>query len=105
MKKNFRSYDLAVEFHNECCQLSLPGYLKDQLYRAAASIALNLAEGSGRGSKKDQKRFFDIAFASLRESQAVLDLIQCKNTEIIQLADRLAANIYCLIQSMKRELK
>ena len=96
--KNFRSYNLAVEFYQEIKTLTLPRHLRDQLDRAAASVALNLAEGSGRSSKKDQKRFFDISYASLRESQAVLELEAIDNPKILSLADRLAANIYCLIE-------
>ena len=41
--------------------------LGQQIQRASVSISSNLAEGSGRISKKDQAHFFNIAFSSLLE--------------------------------------
>ena len=97
--KDFRTYQLAVKFYQLTADLRLPRHLRDQLQRAASSVALNLAEGAGRFSKKDQKRFYHIAFGSLRECQAILDL-EGKNTdEIGTSADVLAAHLYKLIRS------
>lgn len=97
--KNFRTYQLAVKFYRLAITLRMSSHLKDQLRRASSSIVLNLAEGSGRFGKKDQKRFYHIAFASLRESQAILDLQDCCKKEVLELADNLAAHIYKLIRS------
>ena len=58
----------------------------------------HLAEGSGRSSKLEQKRFFDIAFGSLRECQAILDLAISPMQSMVKLADNLAAHLYKLIQ-------
>ncbi len=77
----------------------LPSHLRDQLLRAASSIVLNLAEGSGRFGRKDQKRFYHIAFGSLRECQAVIDLELAGNKELVKQADLVAAHLYKLIQS------
>ncbi len=49
-------------------------YLQDQLKRALSSAILNLAEGNGRRSIKERRRFFDISLASLSEVDAILDL-------------------------------
>ena len=98
MKKNFRTYNLAVQFYQSCQQLTLRGDARSQLDRAARSVALNLAEGSGRSRGKDQKRFYTIAFASLRECQASLELEQIDNPDLIAFADKLGAHLYCLLR-------
>ncbi len=41
--------------------------LSHQVRRAAVSVSSNLAEGSGRTSKKDQAHFFSMAYSSLME--------------------------------------
>ncbi len=48
--------------------------LKLQLKRAVTSISLNIAEGKGRKSKKDFLNFLTIAFGSLMEVKAILDI-------------------------------
>ena len=99
MKRPFRTYDLAVSFYHLTQTLQLPRHLKDQLDRAASSVVLNLAEGRGRSTKVDQRRFFHMAFGSLRESQAILDLTLSQSLEAVKLADVLAAHLYRLIKS------
>ena len=97
--KNFRKYQLAVRFNREAAALKLPGYLKDQMRRAASSIVLNLAEGAGRYGEKDQRKFFNIAMGSLRECQAVLDIQDIREPNLLELADSLGAHLYKLIRS------
>ena len=48
--------------------------LINQIRRAAVSIALNLAEGSDRGSDKEFQRFIQMAIGSLNETIAALDI-------------------------------
>jgi four helix bundle protein len=55
--------------------LARSGDLKDQLDRAAASIALNIAEGNGKYSVKDRCRSFDIANGSALECASGLDVL------------------------------
>jgi four helix bundle protein len=47
-------------------------YLADQLKRASLSVQLNLAEGTGRVSNQDKKRFYIISRSSLFECVAIL---------------------------------
>ena len=53
-----------------------PGYafLNDQLRRAASSIPLNFAEGYGRQTAREQRRYFVIARGSASEVAAILDV-------------------------------
>ena len=55
-------------------------YVADQLRRAAASIALNIAEGAGEFSPTDKARLYRIARRSATECAAILDL--CKRLEL-----------------------
>ena len=52
------------------------GFLADQLRRASSSILLNFAEGYGKSSSKDARRFFIIARGSTNEVAAILDVAQ-----------------------------
>ena len=96
--KNFRTFNIAVEFYRLCKPLCLPRNLKDQLERASSSVALNLAEGRGRSSKRDQIRFFNMALSSARECQGILILADLTLTESWYKLDSLAAHIYKLIK-------
>lgn len=72
--KTFRTLDLAIEFYNCGENARVTGPLRDQLLRASASVALNLSEGNAKSSFKEKKRFYQIAYASLKECQTVLKL-------------------------------
>ena len=97
--ENFRTYDLAVAFYHEVKNIKLPMHLRCQLDRAASSISLNLAEGYGRKSIKEQRHFFQISFGSLKECQAILQLAD--STCAFATADKLGAHLYKLIQSAR----
>jgi len=51
-----------------------------QLDKAATSLLLNIAEGNGRYSELDHRRFLDVAAASAVKSAAYLDLCEQKSS-------------------------
>lgn len=74
-------YRLAVEYVAWAYTLSrsLDGpdrHARDQLLRASQSIPLNIAEGNGRGTTADRRRFFEIARGSALECAAVQDCLE-----------------------------
>jgi four helix bundle protein len=50
------------------------GHLADQFTRASMSVVLNIAEGAGKTSKPDKRRFYLTARGSATESAALLDV-------------------------------
>ncbi len=96
---NLRAYQLALNFHLASKNVSLNSVLKDQFTRASVSIVLNLAEGSGKRTLRDQKRFYQIAFGSIRECQALIDLSkESFTTDMIEKLDHTAAATYKLLK-------
>lgn len=96
--KNFKCYELAKIQYKKIQKLKLPSYIKDQIDRASLSVCLNLAEGSAKSSQKDRRRFYEIAFASHREVQALLDILD--HVELKQNADSLAGALFCLVRAL-----
>lgn len=79
--------------------------LNDQLVRAALSITNNIAEGSGRSTKKDQNYFYSVARGSTLEVINMLLLV--KDLSIIeeQTIEQLLSNaeeilkiLYCFVK-------
>ena len=99
--ENFRTFDLAVAFYRACKKLSFRSHVKDQLERAAYSIALNLSEGRGKRTLKDQKRYFYNALGSVRECQAVLILEEMEESKEWNLLDRLGGSVFKLIENAR----
>ena len=98
MIQGFRSYELAVSVYRQVKTIKLPGHLRDQLLRAASSVVLNLSEGSAKPTWPDKARFYAIAFGSLREVQAVLDLADNDVAEeLADEIDHLSACLYKLV--------
>jgi len=92
--KNFRTYHLAKELYQLCQRIPCKAPVKDQLRRASLSVILNLAEGSAKPTIKERRRFYSISFASLRETQVILDLLE--QNEVLALADHVGACLYKL---------
>lgn len=88
-------------------ETKLDNYMKDQLSRAAFSIPLNLAEGSGKFSKADRRNYFTTARASLFECVAILDILNDErkiNSTVYQsqleMADELSRILYSMINNL-----
>jgi four helix bundle protein len=97
--KTFRTLELAIQFHEYTEELKVTGHLRDQLLRASSSISLNLSEGNAKFTVKEKKRFYQIAYASLKECQTILRLIKNSDVELDKKADHLGASIYKLMKS------
>jgi four helix bundle protein len=72
-------YRLALAFRRSLAPLAkVRGIapLRDQLFRAADSVVLNIAEGAGRNSRSDKLRFYKIAKGSATESAVALELMR-----------------------------
>jgi four helix bundle protein len=96
MLKKFQAFQIAKKIHLNCKELTISRLLKDQLLRASSSIALNTAEGSGKRTLPDQKKFYGIALGSLRECEAILELEEINNDELLKQIDQLGAILYTL---------
>ena len=94
MLTNFKSYQKALELFRLCEGIKAKAYIKDQLERASLSVVLNLAEGSAKTSAKDRARLYRISYASLRETQVLLEIL--RQDEASTLANEPGAMIYRL---------
>ena len=64
-----KAHELTLKVYAVSAHLTTPPSwpLRDQLLRAAISIPSNIAEGAGRGTDKDFKRFLQHSLGSLNE--------------------------------------
>jgi four helix bundle protein len=109
--QNLTVYQRAKDFHQAAkliiADKGLKSYEKDQLSRASFSIVLNIAEGSGRFSKRDRQNFFVIARGSVFECVAILDVLQDNRVlsqdefeRLETMADELSRILYAMIKNL-----
>jgi four helix bundle protein len=95
-------YRAAIEYvgwaYRFCEALAGHRNAKDQLLRASQAIPLNIAEGNGKGTDGDRRRYFEIARGSALECGAVQDVLQVcgaitpeENEKTKALLDRIVA--------------
>ncbi len=74
-------YRVALELQVLCATL-VPAHervLHDQLGRASLSIVLTIAEGAGRRSRRDKRRFYVMARGSAMEVAAGIDVLRIRH--------------------------
>ena len=111
--KKLRVWEAAREFvvlSNNAIK-KLPNHekyqLSDQWRRAAYSVPLNIAEGTGRGGARELCRYLGIALGSLHELEAMLELVDSLEylpddiAEIKAKRTDCARMVYGLIQRFK----
>jgi four helix bundle protein len=74
--------------------------LTSQIRRAISSVPTNLAEGCGRGSDKDFKRFVQIAMGSASESEYLILL----SKDLNYISDKEFDKLILEIQEIKKML-
>ncbi len=99
MQKTFRTLDLAIQFPDRADHLKITGHLKDQLLRASSSIALNLSEGNAKPSIKEKKRYYQTAYASLKECETIFKLAKIEDANLLKHTDHLGACLYKLTRT------
>src|SRR5262245_2379129 len=102
-----KSYDLSIKVKRltESFPTEELYRLGDQMRAAASSIPMNIAEGFGRWTPKDQAHYYGVAKASANELK--VQLMQCVDfgycaqvTAEAALADEICAMLYRLRQKV-----
>jgi len=97
-----------IFFVRDCKYDRIYSSLFDQLIRSGTSIGANVVEGKAGSSKKDWKKYFDIALKSANETKYWLCLIRDtlevskpKVNELIKEADEISKIIASIIINAK----
>ncbi len=111
--RDLRVWQLGMDLAAECYEVTKPFpreelfAMTSQIRRASASIPANIAEGHGRGSRKEYRQFLRTAQASLRElethlllSARVKLLPEASATPLLKTADQLGR----MLQALQRSL-
>ena len=81
--ENLDVYRTSIEYiswvYTNCESLSgTHRHARDQLLRASQSIPLNIAEGNGKATAADRRRYFEIARGSALECAAIQDVLEVR---------------------------
>ncbi len=79
-----------------------------QMRRCAVSVPSNIAEGRGRGSRKDYLRFLLISYGSVAELETQIEISKrleyCKNNILIK-SEELLNEVMKMLNTMIKTLK
>ena len=100
-------YRVSLEFAGWafilCKQLSgLNRHPRDQLLRASQSIIQNIAEGNGKRSAADRRRYFCIARGSALECASTLDILSVCDTLSVERRDRGKQMLHRVVSMLSR---
>ena len=88
--ETFPVYQHAQKVYKEIIEYlkknTVDRYVSDQLRRAMLSVVLNIAEGSGKYSSKEKKRYYLIARGSVYECVALTNLLEVAEADRSRLA-------------------
>jgi four helix bundle protein len=103
------AYKISIEYvrwaYRLCERIRANRNAKDQLIRASQAIPLNIAEGNGKATDGDRRRFFEIARGSALECGAVQDVLEvCGSISSIENEDgkRLLDRIVAMLTKLGR---
>ena len=115
--ENLRVFQMAERLADEVWEVVRPwdGFAKrtvgQQIVRAADSVGANIAEGAGRGSYADNRRFVQIARGSLYEVKFFLRrahrrglLSEGQIASLRPLIDELAPTLNAYLRSLNRRI-
>lgn len=96
------AYAVALEFAAMVPALTKAARpsLRDQLERASASIALNLAEGCARRTRRDRHHFFAMAQGSAMECAAAIDVLRVTGALVLADATRAKHKLTRIVQML-----
>ena len=95
-------YRLSVEAARRIRRAKWPrrtAHIRDQAVRSSESMALNIAEGAGRGPGDARKYHYGLAFGSAAEAQAALDVVDLPDKDAI---DQLLRRVGAMLSVMTR---
>lgn len=104
-----RAMDLAVGCYSLSANMRRlrHGALAAQLQRAAISVPANIAEGKGRGTRRDYARFLSVALGSLKELETLVEIAHRvgaaegeKCAELLKLSDEVGRVTYGLRRAL-----
>ena len=114
--ENLRIFQLAEQLADTVWNIvnNWPPFARDtvgkQWVKSSDSVGANIAEGAGRGSKRDNQRFIKISRGSLNESKYWLRRADRRKLvtkdqvlEIKNIIDNLAPGMNAYLNSLKRE--